>query len=111
MLTLNYRWTAALWMPPIAASARRADGRGRRICCRAAAVGRSAAQRPASSGLVGDAVRDRVCGNERESFSTVFSPATLSQTTGNIDTRQAGGTLARGLAVLPFVVAPCGPNL
>ena len=32
--------------------------------------------------------------NERESFSTVYSPATLSQTSGNTDTRQTGGTLA-----------------
>jgi outer membrane receptor protein involved in Fe transport len=32
--------------------------------------------------------------NERESFSTVFSPLTVSQTTGDIDTRQVGGTLA-----------------
>ena len=32
--------------------------------------------------------------NERKSFSKVYSPATLSQTTGNTDTRQVGGTLA-----------------
>jgi iron complex outermembrane recepter protein len=32
--------------------------------------------------------------NERESFLTVYNPNTVSQTTGNMDTRQVGGTLA-----------------